>query len=158
MKLNLGCGDKILADYINIDFRNPKADIDADIRVLDFIEDCWVDEILAIAVFEHISPYDSMNTLKEWNRVLRPGGKLIVEVPDTLEICKHFEAADKLERYKLINCLYGSTSWSITNPHLFGWYDEILMDHFAWTGYKNIIKTEPQGGHWGYMLRIEGEK
>lgn len=158
MKLNLGCGDKILTDYVNIDFRNSKADIEADIRNLDFIGDCWVDEVLAIAVFEHISPYNSISTLKEWNRVLRPGGKLIVEVPDTLEICKNFESADKMERYKLINCLYGSTSWSIENPHLFGWYDEILIDHFTWAGFKNIMKTEPKGDHWGYMLRIEGEK
>jgi SAM-dependent methyltransferase len=158
MKLNLGCGDKILEGYLNIDLKNPKADKICDATNLSFIENNSIDEVLAIAVLEHISPYKCTETLKEWHRVLKLNGRLIVEVPDILEICKHFEAADKAERYKLINCIFGSTSWSINNPHLFGWYDEILIDHFHWAGFKNVIKAEPQGGHWGYMLRIEGEK
>jgi SAM-dependent methyltransferase len=158
VKLNIGCGDKLLDGYVNIDLFNPKADKICDGSVLDWVKDDTVDEVLAIAVFEHISPYKSGPTLREWWRVLKKGGLLILEVPDILETCKNFEKADKAERYKLINCMFGSAEWSLRNPHLFGWYDDILKDHLWGAGFRKIRKKEPQGGHWGYMLRMEAEK
>lgn len=158
MKLNIGCGEKILPGYVNIDLYSPKADKVCDGTKLDWIKDGEVEEVLAIAVFEHISPYKAGETLREWYRVLKPGGLLIIEVPDILETCKNFEAASKAERYKLINCMFGSAEWSLRNPHLFGWYDEILMDHLLGVGFKRVYKRPPQGGHWGYMLRMEAFK
>ena len=57
VKLNLGCGDKILEGYINIDTaserKERKPDIIADIRDLKKIKTAIADEILAVHVIEH---------------------------------------------------------------------------------------------------------
>ena len=156
IRLNLGCGDLKIDNYINIDLYNPTADIKADVRNLSSFQDGSVDEILAIHVFEHLSPFDAVPTLQEWFRVLKSGGNLFIEVPDILQLCKHFEERDKAGRYELLNCIYGTTQ--LPRGHLFGWYDEILKEHLAIAGFTNIKISTPQFKHWGYSLRIECNK
>ena len=57
IKLNLGCGDKILLGYINIDaqeeIKGKKPDLVADATKLDKFADNSVDEILTVHVIEH---------------------------------------------------------------------------------------------------------
>ncbi len=83
IKLHLGCGDKILDGYINIDLYNNNAELKLDITNLDYFEDDSVDEIFMNAVFEHLYTFEQIPALKEWRRILKPGGKLIINsVPD----------------------------------------------------------------------------
>ena len=57
VKLNLGCGDKILSGYVNVDAVSSRAgrqpDVIADIRDLRKIKSSIADEILAVHVIEH---------------------------------------------------------------------------------------------------------
>ena len=155
IKLNLGCGNQPVAGYINIDLNDPNADINADVRSLTY-EDNSVDEILAIHLFEHFSPYEAYKILAEWHRVLKTGGKLVLELPDIEELCKQFVTADKSKRYVLINCIYGTMP---TTPHLFGWYEEILMDHLRTIGFRVMKRAPVQFTyHMGYNMRIEAIK
>lgn len=78
MKLNLGSGRKRPEGYVNIDLHG--ADINCDIRQLPF-NDLEADEILAVHVCEHFYLHEIGSVLEEWKRVLKPGGKLIVELP-----------------------------------------------------------------------------
>jgi len=82
LKLNLGCGRRILKGYTNIDFK-PFGNkiIVMDVRDLQYPDDS-VDEILAEFVLEHIPYFDTQETLWEWWRVLKVGGKLVLLVPD----------------------------------------------------------------------------
>lgn len=75
LKLNLGCGKKMFPGFENLDDRTG-----TDVRKLPY-EANTVDEIQAIHLLEHIYYWDVLDTLKEWFRVLKPGGLLIVEMP-----------------------------------------------------------------------------
>ncbi|MEO1187177.1 MAG: methyltransferase domain-containing protein, partial [Cyanobacteria bacterium J06636_27] len=50
------------------------------------IEDNLVDEIFSEHMLEHLSKYEVPQALKEWARVLKPDGKLIMNLPN-LEWC-----------------------------------------------------------------------
>jgi predicted SAM-dependent methyltransferase len=56
-KLNLGCGDKILPGYVNVDVAASrcglKPDVLCDLHRLTPFEDNTVDEILSVHVVEH---------------------------------------------------------------------------------------------------------
>lgn len=84
MKLNLGSGGKKLDGYTNIDIRPEcEPDIVGDICDLSKFGDNTVDEIRMSAVYEHIWPHKRHAALKEWYRVLKLGGRLIIDwVPD----------------------------------------------------------------------------
>ena len=112
LKLNLGCGGKILPNYINIDTKvldGSLVDLDGivvamDVTDLKFSNES-VDEILAESVLEHISPFDTQETLWEWWRVLKSGGVLNILVPDFNMIAEAWLAGN-LSRKWLLRYLY----------------------------------------------------
>jgi SAM-dependent methyltransferase len=104
--LDFGCGSKPykslfeVNDYIGVDFNgqghsheNEVIDFFYDGSHLPF-EDCTFDGIFSTEVFEHV--FNLEDILKELNRVLRPGGKLLVTCP--FAICEH-EAPNDFARY-----------------------------------------------------------
>ena len=156
LKLNLGSGGTKFPGFINVDLYDPRADVKADITKLPYGPDT-VDEIISYQVLEHISPYKLLDTLSEWNRVLKPGGKLAIEMPDIMELCKHFPDAPlegENNKWRILNCIYGTTQ--IEHPHLFGWYFELIAPLFEQAGFKNIEKKPITiTSHWCYNFRLE---
>jgi beta-1,4-mannosyl-glycoprotein beta-1,4-N-acetylglucosaminyltransferase len=155
IKLNLGCGDKKLSGYFNIDISNPTADLVWDVRKI-LLDDNKVDEIVVIHLLEHFAPEEVSDILREWYRILKPNGKLILELPDIEELCKNFASGTKQERYLILNCIYGSMMPEF--PHRFGWYEDILRDHLSGVGFTDITRKPVQFEHWGHNLRIESVK
>lgn len=83
IKLHLGCGSKVMEDYINIDLYSPYADLKSDIVHLGYFSSGSVDEIFMNAVFEHLYTFEQKPALQEWFRILKPDGVLrIKSVPD----------------------------------------------------------------------------
>lgn len=89
MKLHLGCGQRYLGGYINIDFppeehtvreKHP-ADQFADILSLSYPPGS-VEEVRLHHVFEHFTRPVAYALLASWNSWLMPGGVLHIEVPD----------------------------------------------------------------------------
>ena len=82
VKLHLGCGNIHLDDFINIDIVKTEAvDKVADIRKLDY-QDNLVNTIYCCHVLEHFTKPEVPLVLKEWYRVLKPGGEIILVVPN----------------------------------------------------------------------------
>ena len=92
IKLNLGCGDKLLEGYVNVDLvedrSGVKPDVNCDLRNLSVFESDYADEILSVHVIEHFWRWEVEQVLSEWVRVLKPGGKLILECPNLISVCK----------------------------------------------------------------------
>ena len=82
IRLNLGAGIKPIKGFINVDKHDfGKCYIKADVRKLPF-KDNYADYILASEILEHIPLKDLNNTLREWVRVLKPGGRMVIKCPD----------------------------------------------------------------------------
>lgn len=83
MKLHLGCGKRFIPGYVHIDAVDyPHVDHVSTIDNLSFIGDDSVDVIYNCHVLEHFKRRDVVRVLREWCRVLRPGGILRSSVPD----------------------------------------------------------------------------
>ena len=79
--LNLGCGNDIRDGFVNIDlFSDDPRVIYMDIRKLEMPDES-ADMILASDILEHFSHRETDNLLKEWCRVLKPGGDLLIRCP-----------------------------------------------------------------------------
>jgi FkbM family methyltransferase len=164
IKLNLGAGGITYPGYLSVDLHDHRAAIMMDITKLDF-DDNSVNEILASHVFEHLNPYHSIEILQEWRRVLKPGGKLIMEMPDLEALCKMFVTASTGERYGLTNVIYGSVNTTgvggpdnITSPHLFGWWPDSIREHLWNAGYVDIKTGAEQIPHPPPNFRVEATK
>jgi SAM-dependent methyltransferase len=121
IRLNLGCGDKILPGYINVDVVSDRAgnkpDFVTDIRSLKSIPDSFAEEVLAVHVVEHFWRWEVLDVLKEWCRVLKPGGKMILECPNLRSACEEFLRNDDLgalpgpEGQRTMWVFYGDPRW-----------------------------------------------
>ncbi|HVB48531.1 MAG TPA: methyltransferase domain-containing protein [Burkholderiales bacterium] len=121
LRLNLGCGDKILAGHVNVDIapsRNAaQPDVICDLHHLAPFETGSVDEILSVHVIEHFWRWEVKDLLLEWMRVLRPGGKLIIECPNLEAACEAFLADPDLasgpgrEGESTMWVFYGDPAW-----------------------------------------------
>jgi radical SAM protein with 4Fe4S-binding SPASM domain len=138
-KLHLGCGDIILPDFINCDLFNPKADLKCDVAKLPF-EDNSIDEIYASHIIEHFHFYEAMDVLKEWCRVLKPGGKVMIETPDMYASCMKFISADARGRSNLYGHFFAQP-WLPGQIHKFLFTEEQLAYHFSVCGYEKMQRV-----------------
>jgi SAM-dependent methyltransferase len=165
IKLNLGSGGISYSGYLSVDMYDKRAHVSMDITKLDFEENS-VSEILASHVFEHLNPYHGLNILSDWLAILKPGGKLIMEMPNIEELCKRFvNATTTGEKYGILNAVYGSVNTTgvggpdnITSPHLFGWWPQALFDHLVNSGYTNIQFMDEKIPHPESNFRVEAQK
>lgn len=120
-RLNLGCGNHPLDGYLNIDVLCKRAgvrpDLVCDIRKLSIFPCNFAQEILSVHVVEHFHRWEIEKVLQEWIRVLRPGGRLIIECPNLLSACRALlqdptgAAASGAEGRSTMWVLYGDPAW-----------------------------------------------
>jgi len=105
----------MLPGFVHVDVRPLEhIDIVTDIERLDMLEDSSVDLLYHCAVLEHISRWRTLDVLREWNRVLKPGGAMMSSVPD-FEAC--VQAYQRFGDLKLLmGPLYGRQDYK-ENAH-----------------------------------------
>jgi len=102
MKLNLGCGKDVREGYTNVDFLDIPGATKVDLSKFPWpFADKSADEIMMLDFLEHFPCSQTANILQECWRVLKTGGKLIVQVPD-LEHCAR--AASFIAPFMCNNC------------------------------------------------------
>jgi predicted SAM-dependent methyltransferase len=84
LKLNLGSGMTPIPGFLNVDALEdaPGVDVVADISGRLPFEDGAADVVYASHLLEHFPTDEIPGLLAEWRRVLRPGGVLLIAVPD----------------------------------------------------------------------------
>jgi len=151
LKLHLACGHDYDENYINIDLYAPedaKCDVRLDVQKLPY-DDNTVDEIKAFHIIEHFHFFEIQEVLKEWYRVLKPGGKLYLETPDFLETCRSFVEGNPatgmdIEQWRIL--LYGhffAHAWIPGQTHKFLFTETQLRANLGWAGFQTVNRVRP---------------
>ncbi len=109
IKLNLGCQIHYFDGWVNQDIMavdpNIKVDLACDALNLPYDGDT-VSFIYAGHLVEHFYPDTLPNAIREWYRVLKTGGKLVIVTPDCGSIFKDYTAG-KLSIERTWQQIYG---------------------------------------------------
>ena len=86
-------------DYVSVDISSPLAMRHMDIRALDFADERF-DWLFCYHVLEHID--DDMAALRELYRVLKPGGRAIIQVPIEVESTVERSSLGRADQIRLL--------------------------------------------------------
>ena len=142
MKLHLGCGNRNFGnDWVHIDGGNHEHLHSQDITVLPF-EDETVEVMYASHVLSYFDRLEVVEILKEWKRVLKPGGILRVAVPDFEAMTRlYVETSAVLDNF--LGPLYGKMEMGDKNIYHKTVYDKSsLKELLLKNGFKNIVLYE----------------
>jgi len=67
----------------------------------------WAQEVLAIHSLEHVHPRDLADVLEEWHRVLAPGGRVRIHVPNGPELFAAYLEAPVQGKWRMMAAILG---------------------------------------------------
>jgi predicted SAM-dependent methyltransferase len=107
-KVEVGSGGSPQPGYLHIDLNpsSPHLEYVAAAHELP-LPDGWADELLASHVLEHVEPRHLEATLREWHRVLKPGGTVEIHTPDSAHLMEQWLDAPRGEKWALQVAILG---------------------------------------------------
>ena len=106
MDIHLGCWHRYIDGFIHVDLCDfEHIDYRSDIKELPFFSDESANLIYSSHSFEYFDPVEAPLVLKEWRRVLKPGGKLRLSVPDFDQLIKIYQLTGNIQ--KILGPLFG---------------------------------------------------
>lgn len=112
-KLNIGSGVVRKPGYVSIDKYEPKADVKAAAHELSIYTNGSIEEVFSSHMVEHLPPHEFEAALREWHRVLKPGGKLVIRCPN-FEVYAH-EFVERDDDYRYGKDGSGNKAWGLLN-------------------------------------------
>jgi predicted SAM-dependent methyltransferase len=124
----------------------PEVDYVCDASDLSLFANASVDAIYASHILEHFHyglNDELVKTLREWYRVLQPGGKLMVSVPDLEVLCKLFlyPAIDSDTRFYVMRIMFGGQN-NQYDVHKVGFDFNILTSYLTQVGFRDCQRVE----------------
>lgn len=169
VRLHLGCGRDKRVGWINLDTdARLEPDVVGDAASLPMFADASVDVIEANHLFEHFTYDGARAALREWARVLRPGGELVLEMPD-FDACVRAIGRHRDDGgYDLgMIGLYGWPPFireaGVPQIHKWGWTRTALAAELAEAGLDGVV-FEPIRQTWrvaakhGLLLRLRAAR
>jgi predicted SAM-dependent methyltransferase len=140
MKLHLGCGKRFIPDFIHIDVvAYDHIDYINNIDDLSMFSDKSVSLIYNCHVLEHFHRKKINRVLKEWFRVLKPGGILRTAVPDFEALCKLYQDTKNLSL--IVGPVFGRQDY-LYNIH-YSMYDfATIRDLLIEAGFDEVRKYD----------------
>lgn len=145
---NLGCGRTRWSGWINVDLSD-QSDLRCDIRDLFSIDSDSADAVAAIHVLEHFYAWEAEALLKEWKRILKPGGKLILELPCMDKMLGYVaycvNAKEDMMPFMTLHGFYGDPKDSDPRmAHKWGYFKAHLQQLLEHVGFAEIKDCPPR--------------
>lgn len=163
VRLHLGSGQKHLDGYMNVDIsddHNHRVDLIADVTgSMPMFEDASADLIVAEHIFEHVNLSSQEGTLREWHRILKPGGRLVLSVPDLRALATRW-LSGQLPFFLYAVNVYGAYNGHETDRHKWGFDEGELRERLAvvpWRSVERFHGSEPIARDW-WILDMEAVK
>ena len=137
-KIHLGCGEKRLPNFINIDARETEyTDLVCDITKLPFEENS-IDLIYMCHSLEHIPMLEVSDFLGSLRNILKPNGEVYISVPD-FSILSSLYLSGRVQLASIVRAIHGGQEYP-GNTHYLSYDQEFLTAILRGTGF-NKIKT-----------------
>lgn len=106
LRVNLGCGNRYLDGWCNVDLYAERVDTRQDMRTVEFLPGS-VAEVLCVHAIEHLTRIDGANLLGRMLRWCAPGGRVVIETPDLSKCCDLLESANWPQRVAGLKGIFG---------------------------------------------------
>jgi len=169
IKLHIGCGTNYFDGWLNIDNNSDnninKLDVNWDLRYPLSIKESTVDFIYNEHFLEHLTVEEGQGVLRDFFRILRPGGVARIAMPDLeISIRRYLKPDWKTDplinkfgfkfktRAERINTVF--RSWG----HKWLYNDEELKRRLEESGFKNIVKCKFHKSKYRDLRNLETRK
>ena len=143
MKLHIG-GESVKEGWkiLNIT-KKPGVDFIGDISDLSMFDDNSISTVYASHVLEHVKQSKALDTLNQINRILEPGGMLLLSVPDMDILCHTFinPVASIEVKFHVMRMIFGGQI-DDHDFHFFGWNQSFLFNFLTQANFTNLKRVE----------------
>jgi predicted SAM-dependent methyltransferase len=133
LRLDIGSGPNPKDGFMGVDmFMDDPLIVKAPMWSLPY-DDNTVEEIYSSHALEHVGRQQIKPTLEEWHRVLKPGGRLTLEVPDLRWGCRNF--LNNQEDLWAFEVLFGNQDVEDGQFHKWGFTPGSLCNYLRQAGF-----------------------
>lgn len=141
-RLDMGGGDYPRAGFLSVDPYSEHADIRASMDSVP-LPDGSVSEIWSSHALEHLNKFQTVPTLREWKRLLVPGGIAQIDVPNLLWACQNWIWRQSNDWH--MDVLFGMNN-KPGETHMQGFTPAIMAGYVAEAGLE-LVSTQDIESH-----------
>lgn len=143
LKLHIGCGMRFIPGFTHVDILDaPHIDYRCSVDNLCDFADNTVDLIYASHVLEHFGRHEVLAVLKGWYRVMRPGGKIRIAVPDFSAVVSLYEQEGLKDGYSGLMGLVCGGQRNQYDFHKIIFDEPFLRTLLEKIGFKNVQRWD----------------
>jgi predicted SAM-dependent methyltransferase len=135
------------------------AEVFADMRILG-LPDNSVDEIFTSHTIDHFTRWEAIDMLKDWQRMLKPGGRVVIETADFVRCILWLLHPSRTKRQAARNQFYGN-QWDRLEyeTHRYVWSARELVGVLRNVGFQRVSFSHATWTHYpGRDMHVEAFK